>query len=281
MSTQPRENHVVWRPDQVAQNPRDEQPHQNEKSVFVKKSELHRDARRQQRHQNLPSVKRRNRQHVEHREQHIQRERLENDETEPIASGARSSTHRRGSCECNHHVAERARSRHENVIAPGLPQIARVDRRRLSPSDQRRARHHRNHRQQQRADGIYMDDGIQRDTAETPGGVVAELARRPRMRRLVNAQREDQNQQSNDESGNVRVRQRTGSITGYRPLPAKYPSTASAVFAPTTAVNSSRDARRTPARLPNATSSAFLRRGPTPGTLSSSDRRSRIVLALR
>ncbi len=47
------------------------------------------------------------------------------------------------------------------------------------------------------------------------------------------------------------------------------------------AVSSSRDARRTPARLPNATSSAFRRRGPMPGTLSSSDRRSRIDRALR
>ena len=62
---------------------------------------------------------------------------------------------------------------------------------------------------------------------------------------------------------------------------AKYPSTASAVFAPTTPVSSSREARRTPARLPNATSSALRRRGPMPGTLSSSERRSRIDLALR
>src|SRR5579872_4675331 len=47
--------------------------------------------------------------------------------------------------------------------------------------------------------------------------------------------------------------------------PAKYASTSSAHFAPTIALNSSRVARRTPARLPNAVSSAFRRRAPTPG----------------
>src|SRR5687768_18256728 len=86
----------------------------------------------------------------------------------------------------------------------------------------------------------------------------------------MNTQRTDQNQERNNEVGDVEIRQRVESITGYRPLPAKYPTTASAVLAPTTAVSSSRDARRTPARLPKATSSAFRRRGPMPGTLSNS-----------
>ena len=54
-----------------------------------------------------------------------------------------------------------------------------------------------------------------------------------------------------------------------------------ATFGPTTAVSSSRVARRTPARLPNVVSSALRRRGPMPGTSSSSDRRSRMVRACR
>ena len=57
----------------------------------------------------------------------------------------------------------------------------------------------------------------------------------------------------------------------------KWASTASAHLAPTTRTSSSRVARRTPARLPNAVSSALRRRGPTPAISSSSDRRSRFV----
>src|SRR5437773_11544650 len=62
---------------------------------------------------------------------------------------------------------------------------------------------------------------------------------------------------------------------------AKNARTASAVFGPTTAASSSRVARRTPARLPNVVSSVLRRRGPMPGTWSSSDRRSRMVRARR
>src|SRR4029453_5610661 len=58
---------------------------------------------------------------------------------------------------------------------------------------------------------------------------------------------------------------------------AKYARTWSAVFAPTTEISSSRVARRTPARLPNATRSAFRRRGPMPAMRSRSERRSRFA----
>ena len=50
---------------------------------------------------------------------------------------------------------------------------------------------------------------------------------------------------------------------------------------PTVDTSSSRVARRTPARLPNVVSSVLRRRGPMPGTPSSSDRRSRMLRALR
>ena len=69
-------------------------------------------------------------------------------------------------------------------------------------------------------------------------------------------------------------------VKGYGRL-AKNARTASAVFAPTAAASSSRVARRTPARLPNVVSSVLRRRAPTPGTSSSSERRSRIVRARR
>ena len=77
---------------------------------------------------------------------------------------------------------------------------------------------HRDQREQQRADRIDVHDRVQRHASEPPRRVVAELARRPRMRRLVNRQRKHQNQEGDDESREVDVRQqRVESITGYRP----------------------------------------------------------------
>src|SRR3954469_17996350 len=77
------------------------------------------------------------------------------------------------------------------------------------------------------------------------------------------------------------AKENTGKALAYqavqRPSRAKCASTESAAFAPTTFINSSRVARRTPARLPNAVSSNFRRRGPIPLITSSSDRRSRLV----
>ena len=50
-----------------------------------------------------------------------------------------------------------------------------------------------------------------------------------------------------------------------------------ALLAPTTRVSSSLVARRTPDKTAKRVSSAFRRRGPMPGTASSSDRKSRLV----
>ena len=52
--------------------------------------------------------------------------------------------------------------------------------------------------------------------------------------------------------------------------------TASATLTPTTRASSSRVARLTPDKLPNAVSSVLRRRNPMPGTTSSSDCRSRL-----
>jgi hypothetical protein len=68
----------------------------------------------------------------------------------------------------------------------------------------------------------------------------------------------------------VRIRRAQG-------FAAKWAMTASATFVPTTRASSSRVARLTPDKLPNAVNSVFLLRKPIPGTTSSSDCRSRFL----
>src|SRR5262245_19933905 len=185
-----------------------------------------------------------------------------------------------------------------------MPQLADIDRHRLRPSDQRCPGNHRNQRKQHGADGVRMHQRVQRYAPEQSRGRIAKAIRGPCVRHLVDSQREEQNDERDENLCDVDVQQegvtentkaakaakKTFSLrslrslrstwTGYGRL-AKNARTASAIFGPTTAASSSRVARLTPARLPNVVNNVLRRRAPTPGTWSSSDRRSRIARARR
>src|SRR5262245_63166449 len=122
-----------------------------------------------------------------------------------------------------------------------------------------------------------MHDWIQRHPSQKSGSLITQAAGRPRVRCLVHRQGKKQNDELNEYPREIDVGQ---GRTGYVWL-AKNARTASATFPPTAAASSSRVARRTPARLPNLVNSVRRRRGPTPGTSSSAEWRSRIDRALR
>src|SRR5262249_34094440 len=126
------------------------------------------------------------------------------------------------------------------------------------------------------------NERIQRDSAEQTGSRVAEPICRECVRHFVDGQREQQNDERDENLCEVDGHQEGSAVdvTGYGRL-AKNARTASATFGPTTHANSSRVARRTPGRLPNVVNRRLRRRAPTPGTASSSERRSRIVRARR
>ena len=113
--------------------------------------------RRQQPHEHIAAVERRNRQHVEHGEQHVQHHhararrrrrlrpalgRARRPRRSPRAARRRP---RAGGCWPD-------RRRRSTRIAARLRQMPHVHRHRLGPADERHAGHQRNQREQHRAD---------------------------------------------------------------------------------------------------------------------------------
>ena len=151
---------------------------------------------------------------------------------------------RRRGGEGDQQIARRTCRCHENVIAPRVSQISRIDRRWLRPADERRARQLRNQRQQQRANRVGVGDGVQRDPSQALRRVVAQLACRPRVRRLVNTQRKDQNQEGDDEMVTFISGATEEVNTGY--LPCRRVRPGAPFSAPPRPSSLPRDARRTP-----------------------------------
>src|SRR6185436_5151464 len=108
-------------------------------------------------------------------------------------------------------------------------EVPDIDGRGLRPAEDKAGTGgHRDERQQKRSNGVDVDEGIERNTAETARRVIAKTTGGPRVRGFMHCKRKQQNEKPYDDGGHVTVGQDHESITCY--LPAKYPSTASAVF---------------------------------------------------
>ena len=152
-----------------------------------------------------------------------------------------------------HQVARRTGGRHQDVIAPLVPQPPDVDRHRLRPADQRRVGHHGDDRKDHRADEIRMHQRVERHPAEQPRRRIAQPIGRPRMRAFVHGQGKQQNDESDEDLSERRCRARSVQVTADS---RKTQERRRRVSAPTAAASSSRVARLTPATLPNFVSSA-------------------------
>ena len=74
---------------------------------------------------------------------------------------------------------------------PGIgPQVVGIDRHRLAPADPPAAEGHKD--DHQRADGVKVNHGIQRQAAQILGRGIAQFVGRPGMRKLVDADRDHQ-----------------------------------------------------------------------------------------
>ena len=77
------------------------------------------------------------------------------------------------------------------------------DRHRLRPADDRKAAERREERQQDRPDRVDVDERVQRDASEQPRRRIAEPIGRPRVRRLVNRQREQHDDERDDDGDEI------------------------------------------------------------------------------
>jgi|GEM_PF-5615625 len=109
-------------------------------------------------------------------------------------AGGQSVEHRRP--EGEEQVGERARHGDEDIVPHGLGKVAGVDGHRLRPGEKHAPRGEEEEEggQEDRADGVHVGDRIQGGPAHHAGGVVPELAGRPRVRPLVHGEAGEKDQ---------------------------------------------------------------------------------------
>jgi hypothetical protein len=115
--------------------------------------------------QHVAAVERRNRNHVEHGQEHVDddRHRQERGRRHPVVGRDRIARqqhekHRDG--DRDDQIADRSRERDDGEVAARMTQIAHVDGHRLRPADDRQARVHRENREQHRADPVDMRERV-------------------------------------------------------------------------------------------------------------------------
>ena len=93
----------------------------------------------------------------------------------------------RGGTDRHQQIAGRSGGGDDHELLTPVPsQVLNADRHWLCPADQRKIGDHRQQRKHDRADRIHVHGGVHRHPSEQPRRRVAELVRRPRVRRLVN-----------------------------------------------------------------------------------------------
>ena len=259
--------------------------------------------RRQDAHQHVAAVERRDRDHVEHGQQHVDAPRSR------TASPSRPLAHARRPPQ---HVDDhRARSTASSRLLTGP--AARDDREvaaratagcgsRPAPASPSRSAASRSSIATSGNSIVPIRSmctaGLSDSRPSMPRGRIAELVGRPRVRRLVKRQRGDEDGQREDDlqrnrgqpkrtsvPQGPRVPQRPAGLRsdGGRPARAKcVDDGVGDALAPTTGTSAPRGWRAARRRRCRSASAACLRRrGPTPGIASSSERRSRLARAWR
>jgi hypothetical protein len=94
---------------------------------------------------------------------------------------------------------------------------------RLCPPDQRKVRRHRQQRKQDRADRIDVRGRVQRHPSERPRRRIAKLVRRPRVRRLVNREGNDEESELDEDADEIDAQQGKSAYHGILPTLAKDP----------------------------------------------------------
>ena len=87
-----------------------------------------------------------------------------------------------------------------------------IDRDRLGPTDERRAREHRNQRKQDGADRIDMNSGIQRYTTKQTCRGVAQAIGGNGVRRFVHRQRKDEDEKGDEDRDEIDVAEQAASV---------------------------------------------------------------------
>ena len=151
--------------------------------------------RRHQAEHDVAAVERRHGNQVEKREQQVDPDRVGQERHQGIrlpAFGEVTSPQQQRGGDRLQHVTDRTSGGDDHEIAAWMPQVTEIHRHRLRPPDQRQVADRRNQRQQHGADPVDMDQRIQRDASQHPRGRIAELVGGPRVRGLVNRQRNEE-----------------------------------------------------------------------------------------
>jgi hypothetical protein len=190
MPVQPFEQQIVRRADEIIQHAGCDEGKKNQKTVRLNRPQPHREIDRQQRQHHLAAVERRDRQHVEDREQHVQAQRLEGND----GRNAVSVVQHDGGGDGDGEIAERSGNCYEHVVPARMLKIPDIDGGRLRPAkDKAGPGGQRDQRQQKRSNGIDVDDGIEGNTAEPARRIIAQTTSGPGVRRLMHCKREQQN----------------------------------------------------------------------------------------
>ena len=184
----------------VAEHAGEHQPVEDEECRTAAGGRTRRRPDRAAARQHVAAVERRHRHHVEHRQQHVELTNARTDlASEPVRDLERrtpDTTHSSSAGDHRQHqVAGRPgrRNQHE-LLPPVAAQVPDVDRHRLRPADERQVRDHRDQRKQDRADRIDVHGRIERHAAEQSRRRIAQPVRRPRVRRFVHREGNNEEQ---------------------------------------------------------------------------------------
>ena len=100
---------------------------------------------------------------------------------------------------CSRQIGGRARKGNPQVVTSRVPQVVRVDGNGFGPAEDRGPDDRENDGKENGAEGVDVDDGIQRSPPQAPGRRVSELVSRPGVRRFVDGDGEEQHKQADDD----------------------------------------------------------------------------------
>src|SRR5205823_5389034 len=100
-------------------------------------------------------------------------------------------------------IAGRAGEGDEDVVAAVVFEVAAGDGRGFGPADEEAAIHKRDEREEDRAEGVEVSDGVEGDAAEHFGGGIAEAPCGPGVGALVHAEGEDEDDDFEDDDDGV------------------------------------------------------------------------------
>ncbi len=104
----------------------------------------------------------------------------------------------------------------EDLAVAAIAEHRRVDRRRLRPAEQQPARQEGGDHEEQPADRVEMDDGIERQPAEHLGRPVPEPVRDEGVGELVDRERHEQEDRDQDDRAGVDGTGASGTVAGTR-----------------------------------------------------------------